>query len=251
MPGPGLLVSGDDGSRAWFDELVLLAQDPEDGFSKIHTRLATTPIPTLQQTEACAEHVAGNHSWYKHLPSFPPGVWFLFAPNPNAGCQFVWWENPKRYRDLTNGAYFDHHSRLSTAEYRKRFGFWDYTNLHPSIQDSGFWPATLPIHSKSRFTSFLQPHLVLCAFVTPRFREDLRLFEEYAERFPADSDVLRYRTLKAITGRDDLEASLMSDSFKSFLREEGGIQRSRLRDTLLALREEWIHALGRSPTGET
>lgn len=40
MPGPGLLVSGEDGSRAWFDELVLLAQDLEDSFARI-------PLPYL------------------------------------------------------------------------------------------------------------------------------------------------------------------------------------------------------------
>jgi len=70
--------------------LVLLAQDPEDGLAKVRTGLNGIPIPTLQQTEAFVEHVATHHSWYKHLPSFPPGVWFLFAGNPNARRQFAW-----------------------------------------------------------------------------------------------------------------------------------------------------------------
>ncbi len=82
--------------------------------------------PTLEQTARFADHVADNHSWYKHLPFFPPGASFVFFPNPHAGWgvrilgdQFIVYE-------IEHGDYFAHHSRLSTAEYRDRFGHWDY-----------------------------------------------------------------------------------------------------------------------------
>lgn len=78
-----------------------------------------------------------------------------------------------------------------------------------------------------------------------RLEEDLKAFEDYAERFPRDSDVLRYRTLEALARQEDLTVSLWGASFKAFLREEGRIQQDRLRDTLLRLREEWIQVLGR------
>ncbi|MFO1459316.1 MAG: hypothetical protein U1G08_07885 [Verrucomicrobiota bacterium] len=200
-------------------------------------------MPTLEQTEAFVLHVGTNHSWYKHLPHFPPGCWFLFAPNPNAGCQFAWWESPPRHVHLVRGSYFDHHSRLSTAEYRKRFGVWDYADLHSQIQELSFWPATLPIHFKCRFTSFLRPQPFHGAILEQRVEEDLRAFEDYKERFPKDSDALRYRTLEALARQKDLGVSLWGDSFQTFLREEGRIQQDRLRDTLFRLREEWIEIL--------
>jgi hypothetical protein len=48
-------------------------------------RLKSLPVATPEQTARFAEHVADNHSWYKHLPFFPPGASFVFFPNPDAG----------------------------------------------------------------------------------------------------------------------------------------------------------------------
>lgn len=42
------------------------------------------PIPTAEQTRNFAEYVAGAHSWYKHLPVYPPAP-FVFYLDPNAG----------------------------------------------------------------------------------------------------------------------------------------------------------------------
>lgn len=48
-------------------------------------QLRSLPVPMLEQTAQFAEHVADNHSWYKHLPFFPPGASFVFFPNAHAG----------------------------------------------------------------------------------------------------------------------------------------------------------------------
>jgi hypothetical protein len=47
--------------------------------------MKSLPVPTSEQTARFADHVTDNHSWYKHLPFFPPGASFVFFPNPHAG----------------------------------------------------------------------------------------------------------------------------------------------------------------------
>jgi hypothetical protein len=55
--------------------------------ASLHYRqlIAPLPIPTVEQTESFAVHVAGAHSWYKHLPYEPPGIPFVVFLDPNAG----------------------------------------------------------------------------------------------------------------------------------------------------------------------
>jgi hypothetical protein len=48
--------------------------------------LSQHSLPTPKQTARFADHVADNHSRYKHLPFFPPGASFIVFLNPHAGC---------------------------------------------------------------------------------------------------------------------------------------------------------------------
>ncbi len=89
-------------------------------------RLKSLPVPTMEQTARFAEHVADNHSWYKHLPFFPPGASFVFFPNPHAGRGVRAEGERFVVYDVERGNYFDHHSWLSTVEYLAQFGHWDY-----------------------------------------------------------------------------------------------------------------------------
>jgi hypothetical protein len=89
-------------------------------------RLISLPVPTAEQTVRFADHVANNHSWYKHLPFFPPGASFVFFPNPHAGRGVKAEGERFIVYDIKRGDYFAHHSRLATAEYLVRFGYWDY-----------------------------------------------------------------------------------------------------------------------------
>src|SRR6478735_1162875 len=47
------------------------------------------PLPTDAQKQNFAVYVAHAHSWYKHLPAFPPGAAFYFFLNEYAGCNRV------------------------------------------------------------------------------------------------------------------------------------------------------------------
>jgi hypothetical protein len=38
--------------------------------------LAQTPLPTEQHKQNFVEYVSHAHSWYKHLPLYPPGAPF-------------------------------------------------------------------------------------------------------------------------------------------------------------------------------
>ena len=89
-------------------------------------RLKSLPLPTAEQTARFADHVADNHSWYKHLPFFPPGATFVFFPNPHAGRGVMADDDRFVVYDIERGDYFAHHSRLPTAEYLAQFGHWDY-----------------------------------------------------------------------------------------------------------------------------
>lgn len=97
-----------------------------EGVGVFDERLKLLPVPTPEQTARFADHVADNHSWYKHLPFFPPGASFVVFPNPNAGRGVK--VNGDRFTlyDIGQGDYFAHHSRLPTAEYIALFGHWDY-----------------------------------------------------------------------------------------------------------------------------
>ena len=47
------------------------------------------PEPTHEQIEEFARFVATAHSWYKHLPTWPPGVPMRFFLDPCAGMERV------------------------------------------------------------------------------------------------------------------------------------------------------------------
>jgi hypothetical protein len=89
--------------------------------------VASMPKPTIQQMESFAEFVCTAHSWYKHLPTMPPGCPFQFFLNPGIGLQLIvndWSGKVKAISRYENGF---HYSCLPTNEYRKRFGYLAYS----------------------------------------------------------------------------------------------------------------------------
>ena len=84
------------------------------------------PPPTEEQSRAFAEYVSNAHSWYKHLPLYP-AVPFYFYLDPNAGRKIVdTTPETQVFADITNPKECFHYATLLTADYRTRFGFWDY-----------------------------------------------------------------------------------------------------------------------------
>jgi len=84
--------------------------------------LAAVPLPTEPQRDGFVDYVAHAHSWYKHVPPFPPGAPFYFFLDKYAGCDRV------RLADggtvlKERAARGFHYSAIPTTEYRRRFGF--------------------------------------------------------------------------------------------------------------------------------
>ncbi|CAD5366931.1 hypothetical protein RA210_U10572 [Rubrivivax sp. A210] len=80
----------------------------------------TLPRPTEAQMRAFAVFVSGAHSWYKHLPLYPPGAPFQFFLDPGAGMDLhVRGTRVQAEPRLTRGF---HYSWIPTAQYREQFG---------------------------------------------------------------------------------------------------------------------------------
>lgn len=93
-------------------------------------------LPSPAQGDAFAEYATNAHSWYKHLPLFPPGARFVFFLDPNAGLVQEWnREGPfgglwkRRLRPRTKELCV-HYSHMTTERYRELSGAWGYAVIH-------------------------------------------------------------------------------------------------------------------------
>jgi hypothetical protein len=77
--------------------------------------------PRPDQMWAFARHVSGAHSWYKHLPWYPPGVPFYFYVDPAAGMQRAVGADGSMQIFARAKPGF-HYSWLPTAQYHEKFG---------------------------------------------------------------------------------------------------------------------------------
>jgi hypothetical protein len=207
--------------------------------------VAKLPVPTLEQTAHFAEHVAENHSWYKHLPFYPPGVSFVFFLNPHAGMGVRELNGIATPYDLPVGDYFQHHSRLATAEYRTRFGHWDYWVLEnprhvtrvpePGIverfkrrfgrkrqmneQPDGPWgfgigengrmllPEEPRLRGRCWFTAFLRPSPNMFNLVhADVLRTEAKAFQNSSRDHPGDPEIALYAWFaREAAGRGDVD----------------------------------------------
>ncbi len=84
------------------------------------------PLPTAEQTRNFAEYVAHAHSWYKHLPVYPP-VPFVFYLDPNAGRATLMSKSGKLgFEDIVDESSRFHYTWQLTETYRSRLGYWNY-----------------------------------------------------------------------------------------------------------------------------
>ncbi len=90
--------------------------------------LSGLPIPSVEQINNFANYVSGAHSWYKHLPTVPPGSSFFFYLDPGAGFSQILRRNGHIDFQERKGKGF-HYSDLPTSEYRDRFGYLAYICL--------------------------------------------------------------------------------------------------------------------------
>jgi len=93
-------------------------------------RCQRLPQPTEAQIAGFLSYVFEAHSWYKHLPAFPPGRTFQFYISPYAGCDTVVdSDGTPHFVERLGQDPLLHYSQLPTAEYRRRFGFLQYRTL--------------------------------------------------------------------------------------------------------------------------
>jgi len=234
-------------------------------------QLKSLPVPTPEQTARFADHVVDNHSWYKHLPFFPPGASFVFFPNPDAGRglraqgeQFVFY-------DIEQGDYFAHHSRLATWEYLAQFGHWDYWARDNPRFDSepGPWlysadgsrhellAEDLKRQWSCRLTAFLKPTpdmFSMCASYLQREADTFmasgrrsvgrRLLNFFSGRRDEDPVARRYRAVAPALRR---AAGTLGDApLYAFMKSEAWAQRELVLGTLHRVRATWANGQGAS-----
>jgi hypothetical protein len=215
--------------------------------------VATLPVPTPEQTDQFAEHVADNHSWYKHLPFFPPGAKFILFPNPHAGRVVNLEVGRFVVHDLDQGDYFRHHSKLSTAVYREKFGYWDYwVDDNPRVTDpvEGPWiygledggrelvPEQFKQAWSCRFTAFLKA-APLFGHPEKKLARDQELFSVHALLHPDDPDLARYQGMIESLPKNGGDTKVALELFR-FMQTEVNEQRNRLQATLRRVREAWM-----------
>ncbi len=84
--------------------------------------------PSLEQSYRFAWFVAEALSWYKHLPA-DQAVPFVFYLDPYAGWSEVTTvaTGEVALQEITDESTRFHYTWQTTADYRRRFGHWDYT----------------------------------------------------------------------------------------------------------------------------
>jgi hypothetical protein len=242
----------------------VLAEGPQ-----VFQELMSLPLPTLEQTERFAQHVADNHSWYKHLPFFPPGASFVVFPNPQAGRGVRADGDRFVVYDVEQGNYFKHHSRVPTAEYLALFGYWDYwVDDNPRVYpEPGPWlygaeggrellPEDLKRQWSCRLTAFLKPMFSMFRLRTYELKREaaafrasdpwrlgrlLRgLFARARGRQITDTTDERYRQVAA--EMSEAAGSEGTPSLFRFAESEAAAQRSILLDALHRVRAAWSDA---------
>ena len=208
--------------------------------------ISSLPLPTPKQTAHFADHVVTNHSWYKHLPFYPPGRRFVFFLNPHAGHGVeTRGDGSVSIFELERGDYFVHHSRLSTAEYQDRFGHWEY-----SVGDAPPWiyspqlavrvslPGAVAQRWSCRLTAFCRPILTMHMLSGYEFnRWYIKAFEKNAKAYPDDPDVARYRPIVSLVKRLKRDAWI-DDQMHAFMATEAYLQRDRVLRLLGEIRVE-------------
>ncbi len=208
--------------------------------------LADVPLPTRRQTVRFAAHLAEAHSWYKHLPFFPPGASFVFFLNPHACMGLNYIDDAFTVFEVKTADYCDHPSRLATTEYLCRFGYWDYwiadipgyrEHQAPRIYGLGeggslTLPDEVAQHWSCCLTAFLKDGPVLKGW---QFDTDRAAFRKYARENPREPEVARYaRLARRARAGETLERTFLVQLLPS----ETAVQRDYVLRTLNRVREE-------------
>ncbi len=224
------------------------------------------PLPTLEQTGRFADHVADSHSWYKHLPFFPPGASFVLFPNPHAGRGVRTDGDRFVVYDVDRAEYFDHPSRLATSVYLAQFGHWDYwVDDNPRVPDRqpGPWlydrdggrellADDLKRQWSCRLTAFLKPAPPMFGLRATELQREAdafaaasrspwrRLLDLFGGQRNENTVVRRYRDAAPAIRR--AAGTWGNASLHAFMESEERAQRELLLSTLQRVRAAWASA---------
>lgn len=162
---------------------------------------SSLPWPSDEQLEAFADHVCDVHSWYKHLALRQGGEFYFFLAS-DAGAGYTH-ESPRM-----------HHSWQTTNEYRRRFGFMDYTG--PWGRDAGASLALPPeIIEATRTTLFpyvCKSYNATDACLWSVHEKDIQHLMASGAESQSDSDALRWHStqkrLESMPLTDELYAQV-------------------------------------------
>lgn len=104
-----------------------MSTDPACSLSDYRRHVRDLPRPSAEQIENFVQFVSKAHSWYKHLPLFPPGVPFHFFLDPLSGYDHIVLPDGRlRLEERTENSPRFHYTWMTTEEYRRRFGHLQY-----------------------------------------------------------------------------------------------------------------------------
>jgi hypothetical protein len=208
-------------------------------------------LPTHEQTMRFVDYVINAHSWYKHLPLFPPGATFLFYFDPNAGRKLESYEGKWLMSDIEDEKECWHYNMMLTSEYREKFGCWNYwvvENHRHSNHKEGPWlyipdcaerillPEYVKQKSACRLTAFLRQYPLPFFSRESLLLKDKELFELFSKEHPEDPDIDRYRPIVEISLRTEGKCSGYGSTVIPFMDREAEIQRNKIEDTLRRVR---------------
>jgi hypothetical protein len=208
-------------------------------------------LPTHEQTMRFVDYVVRAHSWYKHLPLFPPGATFVFYFDPDAGRILQSQEGKRLIKDIEDKKECSHYNMMLTSEYREKFGCWnfwvDYNPRYPYV-DKGPWlyipndtePVLLPDYVKQknscRLTAFLRQYPLPFFSNETLLLQDIELFELFSKEHPEDTDIERYRPIVEILLLTEGKFSGYGPTVIPFMDREAEIQRNIIESTLKRVR---------------
>lgn len=234
------------------------AFDPEHAYVRL---VADLPRPTPEQCNNFVEFVANAHSWYKHLPSLPPGVSFTFFLNPDSGRTRIRTRSGEvGYVDCVDGddTRF-HYTWMPTADYRRRFGHWDYYCANAPtflilgqtttaecessphvLTESGEWtslPNEMLLVATCKVTALVHPYQHPRAHLR-RFAGYDQVYENYARANPNDAEACRYRRLSdalnaaAASGEHEERMKELTTAIQFLHQQERPVLLSRIRHAM-------------------
>lgn len=217
-------------------------------FADYCAQLRLLPRPTDEQVQNYVNYVSDAHSWYKHLPVFPPGIPFVFYLDPTAGCNRTLTRAGVVIEERVDRSQSTHYNWRTTSHYRSHFGHLAYDQVPWRLGPEGFEIelTSLPIFF-SHDAAYRVPqqvaeasHVELTGAIHERYRwgwsgcvGPMELDEVIAPEIGDVETVKRLKELRLLWGKPDRSASYLA-KLRSDVDLAIGLESTRLRSEMSA-----------------